>query len=942
MKRFQMKGIGLLLLVMLAAAALIGCDMIDTGGGITDDPPEEQEERGSLTVSLSDEINSRTLEPAISMDAASFTIEGDGPGDQTFTPVIIDDPTITSYEIDDLLAGVWTITVTAKNEENTVIGQGTKTTTITAGDNTVSIDVLPLPGDGEFELTISWPVGTITDPGFDATLTRIVSDDTQTLNISVESGASQTVYTDTSIAAGYYSLNVIPKTGEDVINGSGFTEAVRIVEGEKTQGLYELTPVGDAVITWDTNLQNPYIVDIERTANSAIFTASVDPVADDYTYSWSLNGVEIDGETNSTVTLSDGFVAGSNTLNAIIQKDGIASSAREIFDAYTISFDANGGSAETDQVVLDGMTATEPTPVPTKDGYVFEDWYADSGLTTAYDFTAAVTENISLYAKWTELTSYTVTFDSNGGSAVDPQTVYENDSASKPADPTKENYTFAGWYTEAELTTEFDFATAVTGDLTLYAKWEVPQDTLILTLTPTDQSDTTVLEYVLTSGPAYSSESTGDWGDVGLNITSTEGAPTVAFGIGYYSGSDTQDSGFFASDTPFCYPGNNNQTEPIDSTLEDYVSFETLIIGTGSDSVTGAYATGFKLVDTKGSTVTWFYDSTSDGPTVIFSSTAAEGEYVTGTITGTISMEVNTEGSESSVITEDAYTVEGSFNVLNSEMNDSYTLAYDMNNEDPVFMELVFDGNAAMGPWSTPEKDGYKFGGWYTDSTLTTPFDMESVVTADMNLYAKWDPYAVGEAGPAGGVIFYVDSDDIYSGWTCLEVAPEELPNDGSGVNWDDGNTNYNGTDAPLLPDDIGMGLENTQTIMANSSDIGAAQLCDNYGYDNEGEYYDDWFLPSKNELVELFTFFSGLTETEQNNFSPNGYLYWSSSGSVDPYFPDPDTPVDQAFILTLRDFSASGYSFTAGTIFNMFPNFASQTPEPESIPVFARPVRRF
>ena len=69
------------------------------------------------------------------------------------------------------------------------------------------------------------------------------------------------------------------------------------------------------------------------------------------------------------------------------------------------------------------------------------------------------------------VTNYTVTFDSNGGSSVAKQTVASGKTASKPADPTKEGYTFGGWYTDKELTEAYDFGTAVKKSITLYAKW---------------------------------------------------------------------------------------------------------------------------------------------------------------------------------------------------------------------------------------------------------------------------------------------------------------------------------------------------------------------------------------------------------------------------------------------------------------------------------------
>ncbi len=67
--------------------------------------------------------------------------------------------------------------------------------------------------------------------------------------------------------------------------------------------------------------------------------------------------------------------------------------------------------------------------------------------------------------------SYTVRFDSNGGSGIASQTVAENGKVTSPANPTKDGYTFDGWYTDKELTEKYDFAAAVTKDFTLYAKW---------------------------------------------------------------------------------------------------------------------------------------------------------------------------------------------------------------------------------------------------------------------------------------------------------------------------------------------------------------------------------------------------------------------------------------------------------------------------------------
>lgn len=69
------------------------------------------------------------------------------------------------------------------------------------------------------------------------------------------------------------------------------------------------------------------------------------------------------------------------------------------------------------------------------------------------------------------ITLHTVTFNSNGGSDV-PEQIRANAAATKPADPTRSGYVFAGWYTDEACTAAYDFTKPVTDSVTLYAKWE--------------------------------------------------------------------------------------------------------------------------------------------------------------------------------------------------------------------------------------------------------------------------------------------------------------------------------------------------------------------------------------------------------------------------------------------------------------------------------------
>lgn len=78
---------------------------------------------------------------------------------------------------------------------------------------------------------------------------------------------------------------------------------------------------------------------------------------------------------------------------------------------------------------------------------------------------------VEFYNEEEEVSTYTVTFETNGGTQVESQTLSYNDCVEVPTSPTKEGYTFGGWYTDMNLEFSYDFETKVTKNLTLYAKW---------------------------------------------------------------------------------------------------------------------------------------------------------------------------------------------------------------------------------------------------------------------------------------------------------------------------------------------------------------------------------------------------------------------------------------------------------------------------------------
>ena len=84
---------------------------------------------------------------------------------------------------------------------------------------------------------------------------------------------------------------------------------------------------------------------------------------------------------------------------------------------YTITFNSNDGTSVAPQNVNAGEKLKEPTPAPTREGFTFDGWYEDSTFSTKFNFDTPITDNMTLYAKWTE-NKYTLTFDANGGSGT--------------------------------------------------------------------------------------------------------------------------------------------------------------------------------------------------------------------------------------------------------------------------------------------------------------------------------------------------------------------------------------------------------------------------------------------------------------------------------------------------------------------------------------------
>ncbi|MGI6205266.1 MAG: InlB B-repeat-containing protein, partial [Anaerovoracaceae bacterium] len=367
---------------------------------------------------------------------------------------------------------------------------------------------------------------------------------------------------------------------------------------------------------------------------------------------------------------------------------------------YTVTFNSNGGTTVEAQKVKAGEKASEPEAI-TREGYTFDGWYIDSDLTEKYDFAAAVSGDFTLYAKWTKKENggstpsgktYTVTFNSNGGTTVEAQTVKAGEKASEPEAVTREGYTFDGWYTDSDLTKKYDFAAAVSSDLTLYAKW-------------TKVNNTYTVNFESNGGAAIDAQQVKE----GETATEPENITREGYTLdGWYTDSDLTKKYDFAA------------TVSRDLTL--YAKWT---------KVKKTYTVAFE----------------SNGGTAIDAQQVKEGEKAT----------------EPENITREGYTFDGWYDkslkikynfdtAVNNDMTlyakwtekggsssggqKSYTVEFNSNGGSDVVSQTVKAGESAKKPESVT-RSGYTFAGWY-DESLTVKYDFSTAVKDDLTLYAKW------------------------------------------------------------------------------------------------------------------------------------------------------------------------------------------------------------
>ncbi len=365
---------------------------------------------------------------------------------------------------------------------------------------------------------------------------------------------------------------------------------------------------------------------------------------------------------------------------------------------YTVIFESEGATVAASPSVMTvpaGSTTLSALPSePQKADWNFAGWRTErQGGGTPFTRSTEVTGDITLYAHWTQDTVYTVRFDSRGGSDVASEYVVASETAASPADPSRPGYRFEGWYADAQLETEWDFASGtVTSDTTLYAKWSLLTYTVTYTLNGGTINGGNPAEYTVESvelvlGNPFRSayEFSGWFADEDLTVAATS----------IPSGS-TGNLRFYAAWTPVIYAitysldgGVNAAANPAHYTIE-----------TASFALKTPVKTGHAFDG-------WYSDA---GFTVPVTSVAGGG---TGPIT------------------------------LYAKWIPSYTVTFDSQNATigagPGNKTVAAPATTVDALPNPPVKTGYVFSDWWTsENGGGSQFLANTTVTGDTTVYAKW------------------------------------------------------------------------------------------------------------------------------------------------------------------------------------------------------------
>ena len=219
--------------------------------------------------------------------------------------------------------------------------------------------------------------------------------------------------------------------------------------GEKVYGLDAVYTQNEALTLYPVWNTNKYTITFDTNGGSEIA-----PITQDY-------GTAIVAPADPT---REGytFIGWDKAIPKTMPAENMTIKAQWKINQYTITFDTNGGSAVA-PITQDYGTAVTAPANPTKEGYTFIGW--DKAIPATMP-----AENVTITAKW-KVNQYTITFDTAGGSAIAPVTQDYGTAITAPANPTREGYTFLGWDKAIP-------ATMPAENMTIKAKWKVNSYTI--------------------------------------------------------------------------------------------------------------------------------------------------------------------------------------------------------------------------------------------------------------------------------------------------------------------------------------------------------------------------------------------------------------------------------------------------------------------------------
>ena len=345
--------------------------------------------------------------------------------------------------------------------------------------------------------------------------------------------------------------------------------------------------------------------------------------------------------------------------------------------------------ADDSHTVYTTYDSTFTLPTPTRPGYTFNGWY--SGETKIESGTWNYTSNLSLTPSWTA-TTYSITLDANGGTVDSTSQSVTYGSAFTLPTPTREGYTFNGWYNNNNTKVE-DGTWSYATDVALVASWTANQYTV-----------TYDANGGYNNGYSYSTITYGS------SFTLPEPTKTGYTFAGWYNGETLVSNGTwnYATDVELVASWTPNQYtitfNPNSGTLDE----TTQTVAYGSEfTLPTPTRTGYTFDG-------WYYGS-------------YEVEDGTWTYTTDISLVASWTIETYTVTFDDVSTAVSSVEVTFNYGNSGY---------DPVTVTLN-PGETLSYP-AIPTRSGYAFAGWYTNSTCTSAYNFTGTITQDMTLYAKW------------------------------------------------------------------------------------------------------------------------------------------------------------------------------------------------------------